>query len=214
MNLVVVSRGFHTERVFKGLFDKVVLISPTHNRSPVVLQDDDCVVFEGGTDISPRFYGEKPNSYVVDEDKGRDIFESNLFRQARDLGIPMIGICRGAQFLCALSGGKLVQHVTCHGVAHYVNDYKGRSYIVTSSHHQMMLPGDISHKMLAWTKRAGVYIGEDNKHLDVKEDAETVWFPETKCLAIQSHPEWQAEDSRAVQAAREYVSTFILGDEK
>lgn len=207
MNLVVVSRGFHTEKVFKGLFDKTLLIGI---HSPFYLNKDDCVMFEGGTDISPKLYGEQPNSYVVDQDRGRDIFESNLFRQAKDLGIPMIGICRGSQLLCALSGGKLVQHVSNHGVDHLVDDYKGRSYMVTSSHHQMMLPGDTNHKVLAKTKRAQIYIGEYDKPLDVKEDAETVWFPDTKCLAIQSHPEWQADDSMAVQAAREYVSDFIL----
>lgn len=207
MNLVIVSKGFHTEKVFKGLFDKVTLIDTT---VPFYLNKNDCVVFEGGTDISPTFYGEKPNSYVFDVDRGRDIFESNLFHQAKALGIPQIGICRGAQLLCALSGGKLVQHVTNHGVDHLVEDYKGRSYIVTSSHHQMMLPGNTNHKMLAKTKRAAVYIGEHDILLDVKEDAETVWFPNTKCLAIQSHPEWQEEGSMAVQAVREYVADFIF----
>ena len=64
--------------------------------------------------------------------------------------------------------------------------------------------------MLASCKRASIYLGENDVPLDVEEDAETVWFPDTRCLAIQSHPEWQDEKSMAVQAAREYVSDFIL----
>lgn len=206
--LVVISHGFYTENVFKELFDDVVV----HNKyTNVLLKEGDVVVFEGGTDINPLMYDENPNSYTSPSDSGRDAFESMVFRQALSKGIPMIGVCRGSQLVCALSGGKLVQHVSNHGVDHKVEDYKGRSYYVTSSHHQMMLPESTNHKMIASCKRSTMYLGEWDIPQEVKEDAEIVWFEATKCLAIQGHPEW-ALGTPFHDMCLEYVKDFIQGE--
>lgn len=205
--LIVLSHGFHTEIVFNHMFDSVLL----HKKyTPLELKKGDCVMFEGGTDINPLIYDEEPNSYTSQSDYSRDAFEMEVFRQAVSKSIPMIGICRGAQLLCALSGGKLVQHVNKHTQDHWVEDYKGRSYKVTSSHHQMMLPGETKHKMIASTKRATLYLDENDESIPVNEDAEIVWFEKTKCLSIQGHPEW-ALGTMFHTFCSEYVKDFIQG---
>lgn len=205
--LVVLSHGFGTEHVFSNLFDEVVL----HKKyTRLELEKDDVVVFEGGTDINPLLYDENPNSYTSPSDYARDAFEQEVFRQAVKKGIPMIGICRGAQLLCALSGGKLVQHVDGHGRDHIVEDrWSGEIYVVTSSHHQMMLPASAPCDLIAWTKHSTKYIGEYDKEVDVEYDAEIVYFPETQCLCIQGHPEW-ALNSRFASRCNELVEELFL----
>lgn len=206
-NLVVLSKDFGTEKVFSHMFDK---ITKHVGYYPFELSKDDVILFEGGTDINPSFYGEKRNSYTDYPDVKRDAFEKSVFEEAKQLGIPMIGICRGSQLLCALSGGKLAQHVDNHTKSHIVKDYLNREYLVTSTHHQMMLPAGTSHIMLASTKLATYHLGENDIPLDVKEDAEVVWFKDTKSLAIQFHPEFMHQEADAVKMVQEYVSTFIF----
>lgn len=67
------------------------------------------VLFEGGADIDPALYGETNtyhNSYC---DRRRDAHEIMLWRMARRLNVPMLGICRGHQFMAAMAGGTLYQ---------------------------------------------------------------------------------------------------------
>jgi putative glutamine amidotransferase len=66
------------------------------------------VVFTGGTDINPRLYGERPHSHTEQPDDKRDTEEKEIFEKALSMDLPMVGICRGAQFLCAMAGGRLV----------------------------------------------------------------------------------------------------------
>lgn len=39
-----------------------------------------------------------------------------LYNNAKRLQIPMVGICRGAQFLNVMAGGKMIQHVEGHAI--------------------------------------------------------------------------------------------------
>lgn len=207
--LVVLSYGFGTEEVFKELFEEVVIISSFNK---LVLKEGDVVVFEGGTDINTNLYDQHPNSFTGHFDHGRDAFESMVFRQAKEKGIPMIAICRGAQLVCALSGGKLVQHCTGHGRPHLIEDMNGEIYPITSSHHQMMLPQGTNHVLIAKSKEkhSSLYIGEHNKKIEVEDEAEIVWFEDTKSLAIQGHPEFLPSTSDFGRYCRQYVKKFIL----
>src|SRR5262245_793233 len=74
------------------------------------------VFFAGGADVSPSFYDERPGSRTRGVDAARDEQERDLFRLARAANLPMIGICRGAQFLCVMAGGRLCQHLDGHGL--------------------------------------------------------------------------------------------------
>jgi putative glutamine amidotransferase len=48
---------------------------------------------------------------VDDAEPGRDEFEIDLARRARDADLPILAICRGAQVLNVASGGSLVQDI-------------------------------------------------------------------------------------------------------
>ena len=92
--LVVISHGFSTEHVFRELFDEVVLVK---RYVPIELLEGDVVMLEGGTDINPNLYDEEKNSYTSKSDYARDAYEQMVVNQAKSKGIPVIGICRGAQ---------------------------------------------------------------------------------------------------------------------
>lgn len=165
---------------------------------------DSILVLHGGEDISPSLYGQKPSKRTgaSDELSARDLSEVLLARRAIELGIPIYGICRGAQLACAIAGGSLIQHVDNHvGHRHDVVTKDGELYSSTTCHHQMMNPFKIPHELIAWSapSLSGRYIIEKEKEIEMPVEPEVVFFPEIKCLAIQGHPEWMPKDSAFVQ---------------
>lgn len=67
-----------------------------------------CVVFTGGADLNPRMYGESPQGATGWSDL-RDAQDMAIFQRCLELNIPIIGICRGFQFIAAMQGQKLIQ---------------------------------------------------------------------------------------------------------
>ena len=74
----------------------------------VSLGDAHGVLVGGGDDIAPDLYG---GSFVTTArlDPDRDALERQLIRIAMDEGLPVMGICRGAQMLNVALGGTLNQ---------------------------------------------------------------------------------------------------------
>ena len=174
------------------------------------------VVFTGGTDVDPALYGEERHHTTNIPDQERDKWEQAVFHYARDHQINMAGICRGAQFLTVMNGGKLVQHIHGHAIqgTHSIKYRVGQSYRkadITSTHHQMMYPwastnpfSIIGHSQLdgydptSAPKRSG--------HLAFHTETsgiEVVWWPKTKCLCIQGHPEYLSPEASGAEMARD-----------
>ena len=73
------------------------------------------------------------NNYASSIDIGRDVEDIRNFHMAKRMGIPLFGVCRGHQFLNAMSGGKLTQHITSyHPKWHTLSSGE----LVNSYHHQ------------------------------------------------------------------------------
>ncbi|MFA6432630.1 MAG: gamma-glutamyl-gamma-aminobutyrate hydrolase family protein [Candidatus Paceibacterota bacterium] len=75
------------------------------------------LIFSGGGDIDPDLYGGKrkdPASYTAD----RERTEKELFAYAQKSDMPVLGICRGAQMINVLSGGKLLDLRETYGPVH------------------------------------------------------------------------------------------------
>lgn len=107
-------------------------------------------------------------------------------------GIPILGICRGAQLMCVLSGGKLMQHIEDHSRGHDIVIKEDGSVIhATSSHHQMMLPPQEA-EILAVATKPTKGMNQFNGYVNIQEVPEVVYFPNTNCLGVQPHPEWQS----------------------
>lgn len=71
----------------------------------------DGILFTGGNDVNPQYYGEDPIKEIGVLDCERDAFELKLYRKAVEKDIPILGICRGSQIMNVASGGKLYQDV-------------------------------------------------------------------------------------------------------
>lgn len=173
------------------------------------------LILHGGQDISPSIYGHKPSRMTGADEQlsARDLSEVLLAERAIELGIPIFGICRGAQLSCALAGGTLVQHVEGHvGHSHDVITTDNQILSTSTCHHQMMNPWTVEHELLAWSapSLSSVYIGEHEKLLDMPKEPEVVFFPKIKALAIQGHPEWMATAEPFVQYCLKLVEEKLL----
>lgn len=202
---------------FDEIFDIVWPVYGAKDVKDAASLSDRCaVVIWGGADISPTIYGQQPNQRcdATAELSDRDKLEVEIARKAIELGIPIVGVCRGAQLMCALSGATLVQHVDNHaGPWHEIKTIDDKAYNCPSLHHQMMYPWardgatQIPFELIAWSKpaRSKKYWGEPLEPgdegtdeelklgvrlLSPEKEPEIVWFPDTKSLGIQSHPEF------------------------
>ena len=175
------------------------------------IKEAECLMLTGGEDINPANYGEKPGSHTFFSD--RDRYELEYCHIAQDKDIPIIGICRGAQQLCALAGGKLVQHVNGHVGTHPIETHDGKTVQMSSLHHQMMRPEGTDHMMLAWAHgRSRVYLNGDDEEIyghPLEREPEIVFFPKVRGLAIQGHPEMMRPDSPAVVLCNKYAQEYL-----
>jgi putative glutamine amidotransferase len=71
----------------------------------------DGVCLSGGPDLDPLSYGAPPHPELGDVEPALDAFELAVARAADERGMPLLGICRGAQALNVARGGTLHQHV-------------------------------------------------------------------------------------------------------
>ena len=79
------------------------------------------VCLSGGPDLDPHAYGAAPAPELGPTEPALDVFELEVAKVADSMGLPIFGICRGAQALNVSRGGTLHQHlpaITDHSVDH------------------------------------------------------------------------------------------------
>lgn len=186
---------------FGGLADEVKTVKDPEQMT----EKDSVLIVWGGADINPKYYGHK-QSHTTYCYESRDSFEWACIQRAIKLGIPMIGVCRGAQMMCAAAGGFLIQDVSGHaGGRHNCDTYDGSVISINSIHHQMMAGlENVEHEMLAWSSpaRSNHYTWKDDvKYSPVEgfKEAEMVYFTKIKALAVQWHPEGMDDTSPATK---------------
>lgn len=140
--------------------------------------DVDLVCFTGGADVSPSLYGEEnTGSYC---DPARDIYEQDIYETYLKADIPMVGICRGGQFLNVMNGGKMIQDLKPRISGDVLcMDRDGNHLRVRVDHHQGIVRNfEKSYSILAHD--LGEPVGLTYACL----------YPKTKSLCFQPHPEW------------------------
>lgn len=176
------------------------------------VEDADIICFTGGEDVDPFFYDEKPLP-GTGYNTARDAFESGIYGEALGLKKPMIGICRGSQFLNVMNGGKLWQDVNNHATmrGHAITVVKTGEIIpnMTSTHHQQMRPAEDA-EVIALAELSTMKARQDERIEREKpelDDVEVVWYPKSLCLCFQPHPEYHHGDCRNffLQLVDEYI---------
>jgi gamma-glutamyl-gamma-aminobutyrate hydrolase PuuD len=201
----------------RWLADKITLVDK--------IEEAELVLFTGGEDVFPGLYQEPKNERTyygrIIEDFGmpaRDYREIMAWQEARALNIPMFGVCRGLQFLTVMNGGKLVQHVDHHtGGDHLLRWIDGTSTTSTSIHHQMCnpfgLPED-EYDVLAVseTKRSNVYLDGFGNDLEMPSEPEVIYYPKTRSLGVQGHPEMMDYNSGLGKKLRDLIHTKLFAN--
>jgi len=94
------------------------LLAPTQRATArfvkSLLNRIDGLVLIGGEDIEPALYGASRDPLCKPPCLVRDHFELAVVDAAQKLGMPIWGICRGAQLLNVARGGTLHQHIDGH----------------------------------------------------------------------------------------------------
>ncbi len=158
------------------------------------------LVLGGGGDIDPKYYGE-PNHQAQDPRRERDEMELALFKQARERGLAVLGICRGLQLINVACGGTLEQHIgdahrgdthlggTSKHALHTVNLAEGTllrnivgvaRFQVVSRHHQAIKILGAGLRVCATTPDGIVEAVEDPSHAFV---VGVQWHPEENTKA-------------------------------
>ena len=173
----------------------------------------DGILLTGGQDVSPALYGEAPAG-TGEICELRDTMERHLLKKVMVLDKPVLGICRGIQFLNAALGGSLYQDIPSQhpsAVEHHQSPpYDKPSHevklvqgsplqtllgqeelLVNSYHHQAVKRLADGLEVMAWSEDGLV---------------EAVWKPDQRFLwAVQWHPEFSF---RTEEASRRIFAAF------
>ena len=184
-----------------------------------VLDGLDGLIITGGRDVDPAAYGQQRHPATdepVHANRERDAWEIALARGAIRRGMPVLGICRGAQVINVALGGTLHQHLP--DVIGHTRHQLGNAVFSTSSVHTV--PNSRLAGLIGESSDAQCYhhqaidrLGEGLVISAQDSDGviEAVEIPgENFVLAVQWHPEERLDDIRlfiaVVHAAAEYAT--------
>lgn len=165
-------------------------------RLPVeVLDRLDGLIFSGGGDVDPKYFGEPLNGAdPASIDLKRDELELHLGQAALAQDLPIFGICRGCQVLNVAAGGKMVQHFDHHRSTPEATRYHDVVFIdqsrlrqivgqnvlrVNTFHHQ-----GLDHATLAPLFTPAAVAQPDNWLIEAYESPSHRWV-----VGVQWHPE-------------------------
>lgn len=158
----------------------------------------DLILFTGGEDVDPYFYGDTSPKGYCGSSIPRDFYEKKIFDVAVANGILMAGICRGLQFINCMAGGKMLHHINSHaGRNHNMVTSMHGELVVNSYHHQMILPPP-SAKVIGWAARnlSDIYIGAEDEDVEYcGKEIEAAIFPDCRGFGVQYHPEALSDKS-------------------
>ena len=160
------------------------------------IETADLVVFTGGADVNPALYGQTAHSLTRFHDK-RDEEDMKVWQECFLRGIPTFGVCRGAQFLYVMLGGRLYQDIDNHHGDHQMWDHEGHALIpkVSSVHHQACIADStLGINIVATTNQSDWCWENDKIKISQVADMEAFWCPDTVTFGVQGHPEYRGYD--------------------
>ena len=167
----------------------------------------DGLVLQGGADVSPSSYNEKPIRQEWEGDLGRDLYECDLIKAFFYENKPILGICRGMQILNVCFGGSLYQDINYSKPEAFV--HRDANLYERNNHRIQIVAGSRLSKLYGGKKQAVVnsvhhqavkdlakgFLTEANSYDD--GIIEAIYLAQKSpedpyCYGVQWHPEFQA----------------------
>jgi putative glutamine amidotransferase len=185
-----------------------------------ILDGLDGLIITGGRDVAPESYGQQPHPATDEasaDNRQRDAFEFALVDGAIRRGMPLLGICRGAQVINVALGGTLHQHLP--DVIGHTHHQKGNAVFSTSA--VRTVPGTRLASLIGESSDAQCYHHQAIDRLgeglivsaqDSDGVIEAVEIPgDSFVLAVQWHPEERLDDLRLFAAVVEAAARYATG---
>lgn len=188
-----------------------------------IMNELDGFVFQGGNDLAPETYGEKPiDAEKWPGDRYRDQYELCIMDYAIQNRKPILAICRGMQLLNVYFGGTLYQDIATqqdgslthrdaveydkihHSIQFFGDNTLSRMYsdypnpVVNSVHHQAIKEVSDQLSVLAVSTEDGIV-----------EAVEYQGAPAGKVLGVQWHPEFSDSLKDVVLPADRLMQHFL-----
>lgn len=181
-----------------------------------VLDGLDGLVLTGGRDVDPAAYNTEPHPATDEPAVDRDAWEFALLGDALRRGMPVLGICRGAQVLNVALGGSLHQHLP--DLLGHAGHQRGNAVFSTST--VRTVEGSRLGRLIGASATVQCYHHQGIDRLgeglivsarDTDGLVEAVELAgDDFVVAVQWHPEEASEDLRLftglVEAARNFVT--------
>ena len=160
----------------------------------------DLLIVVGGGALGPQWYDRKHEETVQPY---RDKMEEKLIHYCVNHGIPIIGTCRGMQYVNVLFGGKLAYHpdLPCpreRGEDHKVRLLKENRSIYVNNYHKDVIFEDALADCFE-----PLAIDEDNNTIEAYQSEQM------KILGVQWHPERKFGHADGIDETRRLVRDFI-----
>ena len=160
----------------------------------------DLLIVVGGGALGPQWYDRKHEETVQPY---RDKMEEKLIHYCVNHGIPIIGTCRGMQYVNVLFGGKLAYHpdLPCpreRGEDHKVRLLKENRSIYVNNYHKDVIFEDALADCFE-----PLAIDEDNHTIEAYQSEQM------KILGVQWHPERKFGHADGIDETRRLVRDFI-----
>ncbi len=147
------------------------------------------IILTGGEDINPKLYGENidwPNTSPFRDETEKKMLEIAVARE-----IPVLGICRGMQFINVFFGGKLVKNIKEEITAEHL---PGKDHLIKITNEKIISVLGEKEVMVNSYHNQAVTFGTVSPSLKIFATAEYniiegLYHPTLPIAGVQWHPE-------------------------